>query len=428
MSVQPLGYSTLPPAKRPSRGLALGRWFVSVVFWPTLALIVMGGSYAAGSAALGPIVGVAASTLMALLLVAGATLARGARRVSGSSVLLYLDQAVRTDLPLSAMIAAAERSERGALRGRLGKLRRRLEAGAAISTATSSAAPSLPRHVQATLRAGESVGRLASALRRVTVNRRLFPAFNATEAIYLRWYPLVMGVIGFLILQVLLIYVLPKQQQWARYLGAPPPVIQRWSMSDAMSVSLGMLIFIGATLLLGRMLSQLFVARGLSAGPLRPLLDIVSWRLPIAGAPMRHKALAFACFSLGESIEAGLPPERALIATADACGNFVLKRRLRRWARRLHAEKPFAAAAAEAHFPRLMCGLLATGDSPGDWQEALRFLCRHYDTRHTRAAALLRGAVVPGIAIGFGGLALAMALGVFQPLVNAMYILLAHRP
>jgi type II secretory pathway component PulF len=65
----------------------------------------------------------------------------------------------------------------------------------------------------------------------------------------------------------------------------------------------------------------------------------------------------------------------------------------------------------------LLGAMLATPQTVAETQDVLHFLCRYYDGKFSRAATLLRGAIIPATAIGFGIVVCLIALGIFQPLV-----------
>jgi type II secretory pathway component PulF len=50
----------------------------------------------------------------------------------------------------------------------------------------------------------------------------------------------------------------------------------------------------------------------------------------------------------------------------------------------------------------------------------LRFLARYHESRFNRAAELLRAVLVPLLALTFGVVVAAMALAVFQPMIDLM--------
>ncbi|MDB5301628.1 MAG: gspF [Phycisphaerales bacterium] len=357
-----------------------------------------------------------------LLLACLATLAGGIRRARDVAVVYYLEQAVRLNLPLPPMIRAAEQGERRSLRRRLKKLCMRLEDGWPVADALADAAPGLPRRVLGLVEAGENSGRLATALRRLVVQHDLIPAGNPVHRIFYRWYPLILCAGSGGIVQMLVIFVLPKYTQIMQdfHLTAPRSMRLLISLSDW----LGWFAVLGATLILlvysGRMFRQVISPRAASPGPLRAPMDVLCWHLPVLRGISRHRALADVCHVCADALDAGIGIENAVADAARVRTNAVLDWRLRRWHDRMIGGMPVDEAARAAGMPQLMAGMLATARSGEDTPEVFRFLARYYEARFSRSAVLLRGAVVPGIAIGFGALVAIVALGIFQPLVAIM--------
>ena len=65
--------------------------------------------------------------------------------------------------------------------------------------------------------------------------------------------------------------------------------------------------------------------------------------------------------------------------------------------------------------PALISGMVATVNTTADLASVFRFLGRYYDNRFSRAALLLEGAVMPGIALGFAVPVALTALTLFRP-------------
>ncbi|MDB5303647.1 MAG: ral secretion pathway protein [Phycisphaerales bacterium] len=407
---------------RPRTGVNPFMWVLSAVIWT-----IAGGAslYLLGflvaflfGVPFGYLTPVAALLLLASL----ATLAGGMRRSRDVAVVYYLEQAVRLNLPLPPMIRAAEQSERRSLRRRLEKLCARLEDGWPVADALADAAPGLPRRVLGLVEAGENTGRLATALRRLVVQRDLIPAGNPVHSIFYRWYPLILFTGSGGILQMLVIFVLPKYEQIMRdyHLTVPTSMRLLVSLSDwfgwaVISVSSFILI-----VFCGRMLRQVITPGTAAPGPLRAPLDVLCWYLPVLRGISRHRAMADVCHVCADALDAGIGIENAVADAARVRNNVVLDRLLRRWRDRMIAGEPIDQAARSAGMPELMAGMLATARAGDDTPGVFRFLARYYEARFSRSAVLLRGAIAPGIAIGFGALVAVIALGIFQPLVAMM--------
>lgn len=420
----PLSYSTLRHQHEP-RGGAVGaaRWFGKLVFWAFVGGVMVAGSgFAVAGIVNNGLLGSLTPIAAILLLIAGATLAGGVRRVRDLAVLSYLEHAIRTNAPLLEMLAAAEQSERGAVQLRLRRLRQRLEAGDAISEALSIAAPALSRRMIGVIAAGECIGQTPAAVRRVTTLRGFLPPSDSTNSIFYRWYPLMVITGCFAGLQLILIFVAPKMAQIGRDYRLPPPAALRFLQVDAQACGFLILIILVLSILLvcGRMASQLFTARGMTLGPLRSAADVLLWYTPFARVAVRGRAMADVCYILAHALKAGIAPNRAIAEAANAAGNFVLERRMRKWAANILSGGDLASAARRARMPALVVGLLSTARGQHDAAEIFDFLSRHYDAQFSRAAIFLRGATPVLIAVGGGLIVLAVASGIFQPLVAIM--------
>src|SRR3954471_24046363 len=180
-------------------GAAIVAALVLLVAWVSRSRVASSASPAAG---------------MLLLAALGAT-ARGARRARATAVLGYVEQAVRLNLPLPPMLrAAAAGGESRLTRRAINRVRERLEDGYSVSDALSHSLPGLPAQSAALLLASERVGRLPQALgRALEPGRRLPSRRDASAAILLRWYPMVLIPGTAIVIAMYVIFVLPKYQQ-----------------------------------------------------------------------------------------------------------------------------------------------------------------------------------------------------------------------
>lgn len=397
---------------------AAGMSIAFFVLWTILGAGLLFGAGGAAVNGLGEVPAAYVLTACCLALISVATLARGTRRISDLAVLHYLEQAVRLNLPLPQMLRAAASNERRAVHKRLTRLRARLEDGWPVADALKAGAPGLPPRILGLIAAGDNTGRLAQSLRRV-VNRRddLRPPNPANRIIY-TWYPILpLGVCALIV-----VFLVPKYNQILNDFHLPMPPVLVWLtwISDWLGAVILCLVVAGLSIFLGRMLRHIFTSRRESPDALRVPFDWLLWNLPVARGVIRNRGLADACHVIADALQAGMGLESGIDEAAGVKNNVMLELRLRRWSAALNAGAPMADAARSAGMPHLLAGMLATAKAGDDTPEVFRFLARYYETRFSRSAVLLRGAVVPGVAIGFGALVCAIALSIFQPLIALM--------
>ena len=394
-------------------------WSARRLGWLLMGFFVVGGLCVAQGIVFGPVVGYMTPIDVLLLLVCIAVLARGVRRTRDQAALNYLEQAVRLNLPLPAMLAAAEVGERFGVKARLIQLRRLLEDGAPIGAAVDRALPTIPLSIRGLIGAGERAGRIAPALSRAVARGGPRSPDDVTTQIFLRWYPIVLTFFTGGTALLFLVVVLPKYQGITRAFGIPLPASARWMMAAGEWAPVAGGVAAAALLLFcGRMMAMLFSAPPWDAGPLQRPWDELLWHLPIARSVVRSRTMADAFGVIADALEAGRPLDWAAGEAARVPTNRVLQRRLERWRTGLTTGDSPADAARAARLPRMATALLATAQAAGNAPEVFRFLARYYDGKFSRAAYLLRGAIIPGMALFFGVIVALLALSVFQPMVS----------
>ena len=418
-----VSYRTANLAHAPGAGPGVSAWTLTGIAFALGGAGLLGLLGAAVAFGISPVAGVPAGLAgLFLLAVAGGVLA-ATRRGRGYAVLAYVEQAVRLNLPLPGMLEAAERAETGRVRAGLRELRRRLEEGAPVAVALGRAVPSLPTRTVDLIASAERVGRLPQVLRRLTRPGRVqgAPAASPHGEAFLRWYPLLTMLALGIVFVMVLVFVMPKYEELFADFSIPLPPLTRAMTSAAEWVVFPLVALLGLVTLalLGRTVGDVFAPGWSGSNPFRGLTGRLAWHVPPFRGATRAAAMADACHVIADALESGRPLDWAVEEAARVRTNVVLERRLGRWAGRLRQGAPAADAAAAAGMPDLLVGVLRTAGG-ADAPEMLRFLARYYEGRFSRAAALLRGGLLPAAAILMGVPVGAFILGVFLPLIRLM--------
>lgn len=210
-----------------------------------------------------PVLGYASPLGSMLVMVTLALFARNVRRSRGLIAIGYLEQAVRLNLPLPAMMIAAERAERGALRRRLGRLRGSLESGAPVGFALARTMPGVPARMIGIIACGERLGQLPQVLRRLVRRDRPASERSTLQGIMLRWYPLSMFLCLIAVSSGVNRFVMPKYLQLFRDFGLKPPAVTLalltfWNIAQTPMALLAILVL---GVFCGRMLSEILPPR-----------------------------------------------------------------------------------------------------------------------------------------------------------------------
>ena len=389
------------------------------IAWMVAGVAIV-GLLCAVVAALVPPLGYIAPLGGLLILVALAALFRNGRRKEAMVVLVYLEQAVRQNLPLPGMLAAAQRSEKGPLRMRLGRFREALEGGKPLEMALSRTVSGVPRRVLGLVESGERMGRLPQILARVVRPELTAEERQPLQSIYLRWYPLAMLFVLTTVSTGMMVFVIPKFKDILNSFHVPMPPVTRHVIEVYQLLAIPVALIAAVTLVIfcGRMMGEVIRIPGQQFEMWQWLTDRLAWATPMWRGVVRSRGLADVCYVMADAMDVGQPLDLALSEAAQAASNVVLRKRMERWSRNVTGGMSLSDAAKHAKLPALAVNLLATAHGPDGAKNVFRFLGRYYDSRQSVAAAVLQGAAVPAVAGGFGLIAASIALAMFMPLVE----------
>lgn len=367
-------------------------WLVAGVIALFVATLVMSFLPAAGGV-LGPFAGL-------LMLLIFARSARRLRRSRGAMVLFYLKQAVSLNLPIPPMLAAAEASEPGTLGWRLRGVRMAIEEGYTIGEALEARVPELPARAVDMVIAGERIGRLTPVLESISAEERT-AARDYTYGPMLGWnYGIVLILFMSLTLAGVSYFIMPKFREIFEDFGSTMP----WQTQMTFEIvgHVGVLLPLSILVIVavaGWALRQSLHGIEGACRPFAAITDRLVWVTPVARSAARDRGLGDACRIIAEALKAGDTLESAAFEAGSLKTNLMLRRRLQRFADALRTGQPMRDAAEDARMPKLMVGMLATGQAVSDPVMVFDFLAGYYTGRFSRAATLAREAVLPLVVI-----------------------------
>lgn len=334
-------------------------------------------------------------------------------------VLIYVEQAVRMNLPLQEMARAAAETESGKLRVRLLGVANALEQGEPLERALAGV-PEFRQRDLALIDAAERVGRLPQALAylRARAQQSLKAGFSIIEVILLS------STLSFTLLMVSWwrIFLLPKFYKIFEDFGAALPQstqllvgTMRWIDSQLFSVF--RMLGAGRVLLLGVIAVLIFVLIKVIRRHGWRVLD----RVPIFGRGIQDSAWADVMFLVSQAITAGEPLHRAIALASELRGSWRVSQAMRVWASGLERGLPSHVAAASARVPQIIGQMQLTAHVSAQPSEVFEFLGRHYALKWSRLSDLIRQSVGPISVVAIGLIVLWVGLAIFEPLVVLIY-------
>jgi type IV pilus assembly protein PilC len=389
---------------------------IELFFWTVAAIVVMillSLLFSLVFFALAPV-----AAFFTLIIVAA--LVRRMRQRRAMCVLGYLEQALRLNLPLPGMLAAARQSERGATRYRLGQLGSAIEAGAPLAESLDVHVPKIHPADISLIQAAEHMGRLPQIVGHLLARKRIALRNRPHEQTVGWVYGMTIVFCLLLILGAVSVYILPQCRAIFADFGAtmPWPTMVTFEVTQAMGGMVFAVISLLILLLAGGNL-MIIIPLIRSRRPVGPgLLDPLLWVTPIIGTMVKNRGLCRGCEVIAEALRSGSTMPAALIGAGDLWINSVLRNRFDRFADAVLEGQSVHDAAGAAHMPAMMTGMLATADSGGDVVAGFQFLGKYYGSRFSRTAEVLRATTLPLIVMFLALIVGWVVVSLFLPMVT----------
>jgi type II secretory pathway component PulF len=372
-----------------------------------------------------PLLALASPFLILMFFPEMAGMSTRVRRQRAAVILSYLEQAVRLNLPLPGMLAAARQSEKGRTALQLSRVQTLLEQGASLETALRLETPEVSPRIVSLIGSAERMGQLPQALARIMEEERETPD-DAERSAFGRWYPLMMTLVLLGVGSLIMVFVMPKMEEIFKDFGLRLPPITRSLLSVSRMLFQGDIgdipvVLIGVVVVwvitLGGMFERIWTQP--QELPRPTWVDYIAWVIPVWHGVARDRGLGDACDTIAAALRSGRPLHRAIEEATTIRMNEVLRERLREWQLGVEAGQAADEAARQAQLPDLVCGMIGAGRG-AEPAEAVEFLASYYHGRFSRSRELLRAGAVPIMALVFGGFVLFVAAGMFSPLVEMM--------
>jgi type II secretory pathway component PulF len=313
-------------------------------------------------------------------------------------VLMHIQRAIRSNLPIFNVLQCAALSETGRMANLLKSMSVQLQQGLDLSQAIAMNARGLGARQIRLLRTSDELGKLPQAIDRVLARSDSRPVRDVTES-FPDWRYLMLNLLAAsLVLAGLMIIVIPKMERILMEHDAALPWIT-WSM---IRVSHWLFALDEGQTIPGFVLLQVpvclvFAVGGMASrdGMVARWVEWVLWRLPLYCKVHRAQCWAQCCHQLADGLEAGLPLENTLNRVAGAMRHVVVTKRLSRWAKQLEQGQMIGDAARASAMPTEVCRLCTDQDLP----RMMRYLGEHYALSAQHGLIWLRAVVAPVMVI-----------------------------
>ncbi len=235
-------------------------------------------------------------------------------------------------------------------------------------------------------------------------------------------YPMIMVVLGFGIMMLMMVFVIPQMKDLFTRMGAELPFITKFLISSSDFVRdwwwlLGIL-FAGAAVWFNYW-------RKSPTG--KPTFDRYLYRMPLFGRLLREMGVARFARTLSTLLAAGVPILTAIGIVQSIVGNMVLAKVLETARDAVKEGQPIADTLRKSgEFPPMVCHMIAVGEKSGQLEQMLGNVATSYEMqveqKVTRLTAVLEPVmiVVMGLVVGF------MVFAIIMPMLKMNQLAAGH--
>jgi general secretion pathway protein F/type IV pilus assembly protein PilC len=341
----------------------------------------------------------------------------GSRRVRAKHMAPFYSQLadlLHSGVPLLRSLEILERqTSTPALSEVLREVRARVADGTALAEAMAQHPRAFGELAISMIRAGEEGGFLEDVLKRIADFTEHQEDMKA-KVIGALVYPIFLLVVGFVILIMLVVFIVPRFE----------PIFDKlkqnnelpWMTEALLSTSHLLLSWKGLALAGSLVALIVYLIRWARTETGRRRLD--GWRLRMPGAGKIYLNLALARFTriLGTLLRNGIPILQALRIAKDSTGNRVLTDAIDHAADNVTAGNSLAAPlAACKHFPRDVVEMVAVGEESNNLETVLLDIAQGLEKRTSRQLELFIRLLEPLLLIVMAGFTLFIVSGLLLP-------------
>lgn len=241
------------------------------------------------------------------------------RRIPNHILIIFgqeLAALLKAGLPLfQSLDVMLERQRDAQFRRSLQAIREKVKGGTALSEAVRTEGALYPSMFAASLVAGERSGSLETVLRRFVAYLRLNQALRK-KAVAASIYPLVLLLVMLAMVAVLLVFVIPRFEDFYSGLDVELPALTRGLIFIARGIVSNLWIVVPLLVALPVLLTAFLRREGSAV-----LVDGLLLKLPYLGRLMRMYATSQLARTLATLLQGGLPLLNALEVAASSIGN-----------------------------------------------------------------------------------------------------------
>lgn len=302
----------------------------------------------------------------------------------------------------------------GPLREAASEIKTTIEGGKKLYEAVAQHSHIFDRLFVNMVRAGEEAGILD------TILQRLSTYIEKSEKIKSQVkgamiYPAVILSVAALVIMGILIFVIPKFQEFYGKNGGELPALTQAVVNVSNSLKTNWYIYIGTMVVGGVFFSNLVKDEAN-----RETVDSIVLKLPVFGEVIQKSALARLSRTLSTLLSSGVGIIEALEIAARTSGNMVIEKSILRVKDAvINGKKLGDALKKETIFPDMVRQMIAIGDESGTTDQMLSKIADFYEDEVETAVKSMTSLIEPLMMVFLGGTIAILVLAMYLPVFSA---------
>lgn len=263
------------------------------------------------------------------------------------------------------------------------------------------------------IQAGEEAGILDSILHRLALYLEKSEKIrNQVKGAMV--YPAVIIVVAILVITGILIFIIPRFQEFYSQAGKAPPALTMMVVGVShilvsyWYVVLG--VFIGA---------PIFFTQWVASPSGRDSFDRFLMKAPLFGEVVRKSSVARLSRTLSTLLSSGVGLLEAIDISARTAGNVVIEQAMLRSKESVSAGRPFASPLAkEKVFPDMVVQMIAIGETSGTLDQMLGKIADFYEDEVENAVKAMTSLIEPLLMVVLGGIIAFIVIAMYLPIFN----------
>ncbi|NUM59246.1 MAG: type II secretion system F family protein [Bdellovibrionaceae bacterium] len=314
---------------------------------------------------------------------------------------------------VDALKVLSEGQRPGVLKDAVGRVKNSIESGKKLSDSMAQNPNVFDKLYSNMIHAGEEAGILDSILARLATymekNEKIKAQVKGAMV-----YPAVIVVVAIFVIAAILIFIIPKFQDFFRSAGKEPPALT--SLVVGLSDSMIKYWYLVLLVLIG---GPYFLKQWIDTPAGKIAFEAFIFRAPLFGELVRKGAIARVTRTLSTLLSSGVGLIDAIDIAAKTAGNIVVERSLQKCKDSVIQGKPFAnPLAKDKVFPDMVVQMISVGEQSGTLDNMLSKIADFYDDEVETSVKALSSLVEPLLMVILGGVIAVLVVAMYLPIFS----------